>query len=275
MIRRILVGLGDEDSAAAATETAIGLATAHGATLTGVCVLDAGRLSASGPVPIGAGHLAQELKEHRLSEAQRVIAEVGDQFAASCRRAGVEHRCESTSGEPYQCMSRRARYYDLIVCGLGHLFEHGIVDEPPSELVRLVEAGVQPLIAVTDSYRTVKHVMIAYSGSMESAKAMKRFLQMRLFPQVKLTLVTCEHPADQARRLLDDAREYCEAHGYEVTTHHVEASASGQLSVQAEAMNADLIVMGNSARNLLMRRIFGETVLQTVQNSDRPLFLAQ
>ncbi len=35
-----------------------------------------------------------------------------------------------------------------------------------------------------------------------------------------------------------------------------------------------LIVVGNSAKNLLLRRIFGETALQVIQNADRPLFLA-
>jgi hypothetical protein len=34
-------------------------------------------------------------------------------------------------------------------------------------------------------------------------------------------------------------------------------------------------VMGNSIRSLLMRHLLGDTVLDTIQLSDRPLFLAQ
>jgi hypothetical protein len=38
---------------------------------------------------------------------------------------------------------------------------------------------------------------------------------------------------------------------------------------------ADMIVLGNSARNLLMKRVLGETAWHIIRNSDRPLFLCQ
>jgi len=34
-------------------------------------------------------------------------------------------------------------------------------------------------------------------------------------------------------------------------------------------------VIGNSAKNLLLRRIFGETALHAIRNAKGPLFLAQ
>jgi hypothetical protein len=34
-------------------------------------------------------------------------------------------------------------------------------------------------------------------------------------------------------------------------------------------------VMGNSIRSLLFRHLLGDTVLSAIQQSDRPLFLAQ
>ena len=37
----------------------------------------------------------------------------------------------------------------------------------------------------------------------------------------------------------------------------------------------DMIVMGNSIRNLLLRHLLGDTVLNTILTTDRPLFLAQ
>jgi nucleotide-binding universal stress UspA family protein len=38
---------------------------------------------------------------------------------------------------------------------------------------------------------------------------------------------------------------------------------------------ADMIVLGNSARNLLIKRLLGETALHIIRNADRPLFLCQ
>ena len=43
----------------------------------------------------------------------------------------------------------------------------------------------------------------------------------------------------------------------------------------ALAWNADLIVAGNSAKNLLMRKLFGETAIKLLRESTLPLYLAQ
>jgi nucleotide-binding universal stress UspA family protein len=43
----------------------------------------------------------------------------------------------------------------------------------------------------------------------------------------------------------------------------------------AQHWQADLIVAGNSAKNLLLRRLFGETALTLLRESPLPLYLAQ
>ena len=275
MIRRILVGLGDATYAESATKTAIVLARAHGAELTGISVLDHKRLGATGPVPIGAGHLAVELKEHRLASAREIIDQVDTGFEMACREAGITCNIEQPEGEPYQSIADQARYHDVIVCGLSHLFEHGVVDEPPEELVKLVRAGVRPLITVPGEHRSIERVLVAYSGSMESAKAMKRFVQLQLWPDATVRVVTFRSPHGAAHDLLVNASKYCLAHGIEADTEFVDESPTEALLPYADDWGADLIVLGNSNRNLLLRRIFGETMLHVVHHTDRPLFLAQ
>ncbi len=275
MIRRILVGLGDQTYASAATLMAIDIARAQRSSLTGLCILDRERIGATGPVPVGGGSAAADLRAHRIAKAKKIIVEVTKEFGNSATRAAIEHSINNPEGDPYQCMSDAARYHDLIVCGLGHLFEHGVVDEPPAELIRLVQAGVRPLITVSPKHRRINNVLIAYSGSMESAKAMKRFAQLRLWPDANLRVVTFEHSQATARSLLGDAVNYLRSHGFSVDSDYEPSSAKRSLLPYANDWNADLIVMGNSNRNLILRRIFGETMLHTVQHADRPLFLAQ
>ena len=65
----------------------------------------------------------------------------------------------------------------LIVFGLRSLFESDLVADPHDTLVRLVQSGVRPLLAVSKQVAPIKKVLIACSGSMESAKAMKNFFQ--------------------------------------------------------------------------------------------------
>ncbi|MGD8212089.1 MAG: universal stress protein [Desulfobacterales bacterium] len=58
-------------------------------------------------------------------------------------------------------------------------------------------------------------------------------------------------------------------------TEMVEKSAKDHLIEYAQQNNMDLIVMGNSIRNLTFKHLLADTVLNAIQQSDRPLFLAQ
>lgn len=275
MLKRILVGLGGTEYTVSAINQAVALAMAHDAEVTGVSIIDESRLTYSGPVPIGGGHYAHELANDRMEKAKERGEWAEHEFTEACRAAGVRHQVLREVGEPFTLLIDQARYHDLMIFGLRSLFEFDLVPDPHNALVRLVQAGVRPLIAVSKGFYPVKKVLIAYSGSMESAKAMKRFVQMRLWPDAKLRIVTFEHAAEKAEQLVRDAAEYCRAHGFEPEEAFVPDSARAHLLPYAEEWGADLTVVGNSAKNLLLRRIFGETALHAIQNANRPLFLAQ
>ena len=275
MLKRILVGLGGTDYTVPAINQAVRLAMAHDAEVTGVSIIDEERLTYIGPVPIGGGQFAQELASDRIANAKQRVDRSIQEFVAACRNAGVRHQTLREVGDPFSLLIDRARYHDLMVFGLRSLFEFDLVDDPHDALVRLVQSGVRPLIAVSKDDRPVKKVLIAYSGSMESAKAMKRFVEMRLWPEATLRIVNFDHQKGKAEQLVSDAADYCRAHGFEPEQVCVAESPKDHLLPYAAAWEADLIVVGNSAKNLLLRRIFGETVLHAIQNSDRPLFLAQ
>jgi len=239
------------DYTISAINQAVALAVANDAEVTGVSVLDESRLSYVGPVPMRAAHYAHELAEDRVKKAKTCIEWAVQKFTDACRAADVRHRVVREVGEPLELMIEQARYHDLMVFGLRSLFEFDLVPDPRDALVRLVQAGVRPIIAVSKEFYPVNKVLIAYSGSIESANAMKRFAQMRLWPDVKLRIVTFEHDADKATRLVRDAADYCRAHGFEVEEAFVAGSPKEKLLPYAAEWGADLSVVGNSAKSLL------------------------
>ncbi|MDC0935796.1 universal stress protein [Pirellulales bacterium] len=275
MIRRILVGLGDLEHSLTATSKAIEIAQAHNAQLTGVTLFDAERLDDLGIVPIGAGAVARELSETRLSTAVEIIEAVTTIFRNRCEQAGIAYSMVNEEGDPLTSLTSLARYHDLMVVGFQGLFEHGVIDEPDDELAMLVQEGVRPLLAVTNEDRQVERVLIAYSGSMESAKTMKRFTQMRLWPNATLRVITFHGDDQIGADRLAHADEYLRAHDLDPSTECVNAPPHDNLLEYAADWEADLIVMGNSAKSLLLRKILGETALHVMRNSDRALFLAQ
>jgi nucleotide-binding universal stress UspA family protein len=275
MLKRILVGLGGTEYTVSAINEAVALAMAHDAELTGVSIIDQERLRYIGPISVGGINLPVERDLGLMEEAVERSELAVQKFTEACRAAGVRHQVKLEVGGPFTRMIEEARYHDLMVFGLRSLFEFDLVPDPDNVLAQLVQAGVRPLIAVSKGYYPIKKVLIAYSGSMESAKAMKRFVQLRLWPEAKLRIVNFDYDTDKAEQLVSNAAEYCRAHGFEPEIACVPQSPKNRLIPYSEEWGADMTVVGNSAKSLLLRRIFGETALQAIQTANRPLFLAQ
>ena len=72
-----------------------------------------------------------------------------------------------------------------------------------------------------------------------------------------------------------DAAELCRARELAVKTDCVSGSLKDQLLPYASNWGADLTVIGKSAENLLLRKIFGETARHAIRNAERPLVSSQ
>ncbi len=278
MIKKILLGLGGTPYTTVAIKRAVELAKRFDAELTGVTVLDLERLTKDG---LALGKTIPDAM-HRVALVKDRFEEAISAFESACAAEGIKHRVRREEKEvSFALMITLARYHDLMIFGLRGIFEYNIsiadmaIEEPKDTLARLIAAGVRPIIAVSSVFRPIRKVLIAYSGSMESAKAMKRFVQLRLWPDVKLKIVTFHSSEDKARQLLFDASEYCRAHGFSVEIESNPGSPKDFLLPIATYWQADMIVLGNSARNLLVKRALGETALHIIRNADRPLFLCQ
>jgi nucleotide-binding universal stress UspA family protein len=158
---------------------------------------------------------------------------------------------------------------------LRSVFDYGFVSDPDKAIIKLVTQGVRPILAVADTYRPIKKALIAYSGSMESAKAIRHFLHLKPWPDVTLHIVHFKESGDSEPFLLEHAADFCRAHGFEVQTDLVDGQARTDLMPFASKVDADLIVMGNSVHKTLLKQLIGDTVLETIKSADRPLFLSQ
>jgi nucleotide-binding universal stress UspA family protein len=276
-IKRILVGLGTSRTAQSVTDHAIDIARPRGAELTGLAVTDPVRLEWTGPRPMGVGVEEQtaELRKARYEQTRADIAAAGAEFTSRCSAAGVAHRIDEETGDPFAVAEDLVRYHDMCVFGLRGLFEHGIVPEPVDALERLVSAGVRPILAVGEEFRPIRKVLVAYSGSIESAKTFKHFVQSGLFADAAVRIAHFGSEDAAANRRLVKSAAYFAAHGRVVDTDHVFGQPAQSLVPYATAWGADLIVAGNSAKNLLVRKLFGETALKLLRESTLPLYLAQ
>lgn len=275
MIKQILVGIADKTYSTAATRHAIEFAKSCDAKLTSVSILDEDTLFNVGPVALGGASAAKELREERLEHARQIIEEAQTTFVQLCEEAGVEYGIYREEGDPVTAFIEASRYYDIIVVGLHRLFEHGVVDDAPDNLVKLVSAGVRPMFAVASEYHHVDRILIAYSGSIESARTIRGFAHYSfLWPNAKVRVVMFGSDESKHPTRLQSIKEYLKSHGIDAEVEFVKKS-SKLLLPYAEDWGANLIVLGNSAKNLLRRRIFGEVALKTIRDAKVPLFLSQ
>jgi nucleotide-binding universal stress UspA family protein len=276
MIKRILVGLGGTPFTVAATQSATELGERHSAQTTGVTVVDTSKLAKVGPVPAGGAAYAKRMRDKKRQVTQEATEQAIAAFKQQCGDHQVVcRRIEYEKQDPFAAMISAARYNDLTIFGLRSIFDYGFTSDPNKAIIKLVTQGVRPILAVAEHYRPVHKVLIAYSGSMESAKAMRHFLHLNPWPGVKLHIVHFKEDAEREPFLLNDAADFCQAHGFAVETDLVEGYARQGLLDFARETDSDLIVMGNSVHTALLRRLLGDTVLETIKNADRPLFLSQ
>jgi nucleotide-binding universal stress UspA family protein len=276
-IKRLLVGLGTNKTADSVAAHAIDIARSRGAELVGVAVTDPIRLEWTGPRPMGVGVEAAtaDLRRSRYERARSDIAAAAEKFTTRCREAGITHRVDEATGDPFDVIEDLVRYHDMCVFGLRGLFEHGVVPEPVDALERLVSAGVRPILAVGEEFRPIRRVLVAYSGSIESAKTFKHFVQSGLFADAVVRIAHFGDDPPTATRRLEKAAAYFAAHGRSADTDHTPGDPARTLVAYAVEWGADLIVAGNSAKNLLLRKLFGETALKLLRESPLPLYLSQ
>jgi nucleotide-binding universal stress UspA family protein len=276
MIKRILVVLSGTPYTRAAIQHAVELAQRHRARVTGVAILD--RKGAAQRRLVRAGAASEKPPGDRgvgLLEG-RIDAAVSE-FEETARRSGIVHRVIRAEGDPIEALCKAWRYQDLMLVGLRGLFDYGVLAEPKDALLRLITSGVRPILAVSSEYVPIHRVLVAYSGSPESAKAMKRFVQLRLWPDATTGLlhyIEGDEPEDEYKGLLAETAGYCRDWGVELDVKAEVGGPRDHLLSDARDREADLIVMGDSARSLLTRRLFGDTALHVIRNADRPLFLS-
>ena len=279
MIKRILLGIGGTPFTSVAIQRAVELCRLHEAQLTAVTVVDEHRLGRVGPVPAGVGAAAVELREHRVAVTRDLIEQAVESLKSACEESNVHIVVHREQGKPFELMVDYARYHDLSVFGLRSMFEYDILgdsDVKPAEMLsRMVIGGVRPTVAVTERFRSIRRVLIAYGGSMRAAEAMKQFVRLAPWPGASLRILACGGDMSDADRLLSDASIYCRQHGLEPDLKYRPGSASKEILAEAAEWDADMIVLGTSRSSIFSKAVFGTTALHVIRNANRPLFLGR
>lgn len=273
-LRSLLVALDDSPASDAALKMAAALARTHGASLTGVTILDVEDLTAPEPTAIGALHFKEQADRARLRRARERNERLCRHFLEHCREAAVGSDILRLEGDPLEQLCAAAGSHDLIVMGQDTDFAAADDEESPT-VERLLKYNPRPVIVTPPAAKALSPVCIAYDGSPAGARALQMFVLLGLAGDAPLHVVAIDEQQDDAERHARQAADYLRLHGSETRTAAIASSADPAELVRAEvqSIGAGLVVMGAYGRRGWRERLLGSFTTRLLADCPTTLFV--
>ncbi len=282
MIKRILVALDPDEDTPVATQYASEIAARYDGEVSGLAMVDVKQINSEvGGGAIGGLYYAEKIRTRLINMAHEQANVLTTTFDKSLSDADIKHDNVIQEGTPVRQITQEMKYHDMLV--IGHT-SHFLYNQPTKEtntLPRVVKQGVSPTLIVTDEYRPVSRIMIAYDGSDASARTLQRFSQLQPFGNdLEIYLVNVrsgnsakdQHASDHS---LNKATKFLKSHRFVriVSSSILGSNISEKLLEHASVIQADLIVAGAHSVSALRRITFGSTTAALLSKSQVPLFL--
>lgn len=270
---KILLGLDGSPHAEAAIEYACQIALNHNATITGVAIIDEpGIQSSSGPVPIGGAHYDVKLEDQLLEETQAEAKAILDSFARICDERKINAILHTDIGSPVSELIEESKFHDFIVIGKRTSFEYD-ANETYGTLERVLKNGLIPVLAVSDSVREIKNVLVAYDNSIPASKAVHMFLLLGIWGACDITLLTVNNDAAGAQELLGNLGGFFESYGIKPTLVRRSGHPDTVVKSYIAENDIDMLVMGAYGRKSVREFFVGSVTHHLIHETEIPLFL--
>lgn len=281
MIKRILVALDPDEDTPVATRYAIALAKKFDASLTGLAVVDTSNIYTD----VGGGeidtHYARNLWEELSEESRKVASGLLDKFKKTVEKEGVRYSAVKKEGASYDRIIEGMKYHDLLIVGRDSHFFYNEPERDTRTLAKVVKDGVAPTLVVTNSYREINSVLVAFDGSAAAARSLKSFVHLMPYgTDINMELLYVP-PADsseerqKAKDILTLTRNYLEEHGFNKIAHKIlqEGTPSSRILERQQQMQPDLTILGAHSVSAIRRIAFGSTTHDLITRTSVPLFL--
>lgn len=142
-IHTVVLALAKGPHMESAMKQAIALAREQSAQLSGIAIIDVPRLCNVGPVPIGAGWHAQQMRERRIRLARQAAADVIQAFEDVASGSGLRWSVRLEEGRPSRILSSLATPGCLLTVAPGGWFDQGVLDLKVHVVRRLRWSGLR------------------------------------------------------------------------------------------------------------------------------------
>ena len=145
--------------------------------------------------------------------------------------------------------------------------------ETYATLERVLKNGLVPVLAVPDSVREIKKVLVAYDNSIPASKAVHMFLLLGIWRACEITLLTVNNDAAAAQELLGNLGGFFETYGIKPTLATRNGHPDTVVKSYIAENDIDMLVMGAYGRKSVREFFVGSVTHHLIHETEIPLFL--
>ncbi len=274
-LTRILVPLDGSSHCELAIQLGIRWAKQYHAKLMGMGIVDEPAIRHSEPIPLGAESFKIKRDEALMADARCRVSEFLERFTQRCAEAGVASDTLTDVGHPFEQIVIEAQRCDLILLGKQTHYHFETDDKADDTLQKVLKVSPRPLVTVPERPQGGSAIVIAYDGSLQSARTLYAFQSLHLDMSSEIHIISVGEDRVKARRSAEIAADFLESHGVKSQSHIVETSdlPAPVILERTRALNAGLLVMGAYGQSTVKEFFFGSVTRAMLSDENIPLFL--
>lgn len=275
MLKRLLVVVDGSKAGKAARDLAVKFAKEKHARLTGMTVLDTAWITAAQAEPLGGAAYKLNRDEEVIKLAKVHVEFILNEFKKACSDNQIDCKALKVEGFPASEIEYLSHEHDLIIIGQTTDFNYELEEETDSIVKHVAQDIPRPLIIAPPYQVQSDTILIAYDGTIQSARALHIFLLLGLTEGKNIHIVSVNKSKTEAVNIASQAQRMCKVYGINAEVHGVatRSDAAKIILEKVDELNIGMVVLGAFGQTSLRQVIFGSTTSQLMKKSKVPLFL--
>lgn len=275
-MRSLLLALDDTPAGITASAFALSLAKRYGAAATGAAVLDVAYLTAPEPGGLGTTYYKYKTDLAHLDQGRAMVERLCATFLQQSQLQGVKAKVQPMEGRPWEQLSFAAGAHDIVLIGR----DSNLHGEPSGGIAKTAEKilrnSPRPLLITPAAVRGPSRILVAYDGSPPAARTLQLFVLLGLAANATIDVISVNPTQDQANSCARQASTYLGLYDIPCRERAIASHAdpAGLVLAEAEAISADLLVMGAYGHRGWKEALLGSFTTHLLAHCPAALFIA-
>ncbi|MGC8804443.1 MAG: universal stress protein [Candidatus Ratteibacteria bacterium] len=278
MIRRILLPLDPSPYSRSSMQYAVHIAKRQHSEIEGLTVIDfpdiEDRVITFVPLPQGTEYNIEHENE-MIADVRKKNHDVLVRFSEICQSEHLFCTQRQYEGKPENVILNESKFFDLVIIGMRTYFHFKTTDQPGHSLEKILNHTITPILAVPEKFKPIRKVLIAYDGSMPSARALQRFVHMSVNSEYEITLLMSHDDRNYAMTEMQKASEYIHCYGNIPVTFSWTDKNLIKTIEKNFLSNTDVVVCGMHSKNLLEKFTVGSLPKYLIEQNKTAAFICQ